>query len=92
MILTHVFNNAGINFIHNHPSSETNPPGHNLKGTETLPLRQLLCTKTLPSGQNRESKVRPLGHKVREFYKYIYIKNLSKVFIYIYIYIYIYIV
>ena len=48
------------------------PPGHDLKGAKTLPPRQSLCTKTLPSGQKRESNAPPPGHKVREFDKYIY--------------------
>ena len=66
--------NAGINFIHNHPPplSRDKPPGHDLKGAKILPLGQLLCTKTLPSGQERESKAPPPGHKVREFHKHIY--------------------
>ena len=48
------------------------PPGHDLKGAKTLPPGQSLCTKTLSSGQKKESKGPPQGHKVREFHKYIY--------------------
>ena len=48
--------NVGIKFIQNHPTPWDKPPGHNLKGA-----------KTLLSGQNRESKVPPLGHKVKKF-------------------------
>ena len=48
------------------------PPGHDLKGATTLPPGQSLCTKTLPSGQNRESKAPPPGHKVRKFHERIY--------------------
>ena len=58
---------AGINFIQNHP-----PQGHNLKRAKTFLPGQSLCTKTVPSGQNRESKAPPPGHKVRKFHKYIY--------------------
>ena len=47
-------------------------PGHDLKGAKPLPPGQSLCTKTLPSGQNRDSKAPSQGHKVREFLKYIY--------------------
>ena len=47
---------------------QNHPPGHDLKGAKTLPPPQgQSCTKTLPSGQNRESKAPTLGHKVREF-------------------------
>ena len=59
-------------------SSKTTPlswgqtPGTRLEGSKTVPPRQSLCTKTLPSGQNRESKAPPPGHKVRKFHKYIY--------------------
>ena len=60
-------NNASINFIQNHPPPP--PQGHDLKGAKTLPPGQLLCTKTLPSGQNRESNAPPLRHKVRQFHK-----------------------
>ena len=49
--------NAGINFIHNHPPRDK-PPGHDLKRA-----------KTLPPGQNRESKAPPSGHKVSKFHK-----------------------
>ena len=59
--------NAGINFIHNHPAR-----GTTWKEQKPSLPGQSLCTKTLPSGQNRESKAPPPGHKVREFYKYIY--------------------
>ena len=34
---------------------------------KTLSPRQSLCTKTLPSGQNRESKAPPLGHNLENF-------------------------
>ena len=53
-------------------SSITIPPGHDLKGAKTLPPGQSFCTKTLPSGQYRESKAPPPGHKVRKFHKCIY--------------------
>ena len=58
-------NSAGINFIQNHP-----PPGHDLKGAKTVPPGQSLCTKTLPSGQNRESKAPP---------RYINLENFTNV-------------
>ena len=58
---------AAINFIQNHP-----PPGHDSEGERTLPPGKSLCTKPLPSGQNRESKEQPPGQKVRKFDKYIY--------------------
>ena len=51
---------------------QNKPPGHDLKGTKTFHPGQSLCTKTLPSGQNRESKAPPPGHKARKFHKYIY--------------------
>ena len=38
-----------------------------LEGSKSLPLGQSFCTKTLPSGQYRESKAPPPGHKVRKF-------------------------
>ena len=44
-------------------SSKTIPPGHDLNGAKTLPPGQSLCTKALPSGQNRESK----GLKLENF-------------------------
>ena len=54
-------------------SSKTIPPGqttgHYLKGAKILLSGQSLCTKTIPTGQNRESKVTPPRHKVRKFYK-----------------------
>ena len=57
-------------------SSKTIPPGQTPgtrhEGSKIPPPRQSLCTKTLPSGQNRESKAPPPGHKVRKFHKYIY--------------------
>ena len=49
-------------------SSITIPPGHDLRGTKTLPSGQSFCTKTLHSGQYRESKAPPPGHKVRKFH------------------------
>ena len=48
------------------------PPGHDLKGAKPLLLGQSLCTKILPSEQNRESKAPSSGHKVKTFHKYIY--------------------
>ena len=53
-------------------SFKTILPGHDLKGAKTLPPGQSLCTKTLPSGQNRESKAPLQGHKVRKFRKCIH--------------------
>ena len=57
-------------------SSVTIPPGqtleNHLKRAKAIPLGQSLCTKTLPSGQKRESKAPLQGNKVREFHKYIY--------------------
>ena len=48
------------------------PPGHDLKEAKTLPPspEQSLCTKSGPSGQNRESKAPLSGHKFRKFHKY----------------------
>ena len=42
-------------FIHNHP------PGTRFEGSKNSPPGQSWCTKTLPSGQNRESKAPPPG-------------------------------
>ena len=57
-------------------SSITIPPGQTpgtrLEGSKPSPSGQSLCTKTLPSGQKRESKAPPPGHIVREFHKHIY--------------------
>ena len=36
------------------------------------PLGQSLCTKSLTSGQKKESKALPPGHKIREIHKHIY--------------------
>ena len=66
------WNKCGYQF-HPKPSPHWNkPPGHDLKRAKTLPLGQSLCTKTLPSGQNRESKAPFPGHKVRKFHQCIY--------------------
>ena len=57
-------------------SSKTIPLGQTsgtrLEGSKNPPPGQSLCTKTLPLGQNRESKAPPLGHKVRKFHECIY--------------------
>ena len=37
------------------------------------------CVQNLPSGQNRESKAPPLGHKVRKFHRCIYKLSLTLV-------------
>ena len=55
------------------PYPWTNPRDTTRKGKNPPPPPTLsLCTKTLPSGQNRESKAPPPGHKVRKFHKCIY--------------------
>ena len=48
-------------------SSKTTPPPprHDLKGAKILPPGQSLCTKTLPSGENRDSKAPPLWHYLK---------------------------
>ena len=45
------------------------PPRTRLEGSKTFAPRQSLCTKTLPSRQNRESKAPPQGHRVRKSHK-----------------------
>ena len=52
--------NAGINFIRNHLSPPP-PPGTRLEGGKNHPPGQSLCTRPLPSGQNRESKAPTTG-------------------------------
>ena len=54
---------AAINFIQK-------PPGHDSKG-EPSP-GTIIVYKTLPSGQNRQSKAPPPEYKVRKFRKCIY--------------------
>ena len=61
-----LFDNAGINVIHNHPPRDR-PSGHDLKEAKTLPPGQSLCPKTLPSGQKRESKPHPRDIKLQNF-------------------------
>ena len=46
------------------------PPGHDLKGEKIVPPGQSLCTKALPSGQNKESKATP---------RYINLENFTNV-------------
>ena len=53
---------AGTNFIHNHP-----PPGHDLKGAETLLPEQSLRTKTLPSDRKGSQKPYPRDIKLENF-------------------------
>ena len=48
-------------------SSITIPPGHDLKGAKTLPPGIITVYKTLPSGQNRESKPHPRDIKLENF-------------------------
>ena len=50
----------------NHPPLGQTP-GTRLEGSKNPPPGQPLCTKSLPSGQNRESKAPPPGQKVRKF-------------------------
>ena len=60
------------NFMQVSILSITIPPGHDLKGAKPSPPGTIIVHKTLPSGQKRESKASPLGHKVWKFHKYIY--------------------
>ena len=60
--------NAGINFIQNHPPPGQTP-GTRLEGSKNPPPGTIIVS---PSGQNREWKAPPPGHKVRKFHKYIY--------------------
>ena len=53
-----------------HPPATT--PETRLEGGKHLTWGNLLCIKTLPSGQNRESEALPQGHKVKKFHKCIY--------------------
>ena len=40
--------------------------------SKTIPSETIIVYKTLSSGQNKESKAPPLGHKVRKFHECIY--------------------
>ena len=49
-------------------SSKTIPQDTTGREQKPSPPGKSLCTKTLPSGQNRESKAPLPGHKVRIFH------------------------
>ena len=66
LVNSRTYDFAGISFI------QTHPPGTRLERSENRPPGQSLCTNTLPSGQNRESKAPPPEHKLRKFHKYVY--------------------
>ena len=61
-------------------SSETIPPSPlkvqisrtRLEGSKAPLPATIIVYKTLPLGQNRESKAPPLGHKIRKFHECIY--------------------
>ena len=48
-------------------SSKTIPPGHDLKGTKTIPPRQSLCTKTLPRDRTGSQKPNLQDIKLQNF-------------------------
>ena len=58
--------------FHPEPSNLGQTPGTRLEGSKTPPPGQSLCTKSLSSGQNKESEAPPPGHKFKKFHECIY--------------------
>ena len=56
-------NNAGINFIHNHPPQDK-PLGHDLKGAKTLPQDNHCVQKPFPRDRTGSQKLHPQDIKL----------------------------
>ena len=56
--------NAGINFIQNHPPP---PPGHDLKGTKPSPRDNHCVQKPSPGDKTGSQKPHPRGIKLENF-------------------------